>query len=99
MITKITVIHDRPLRADAFEQGQPLHIAVRSAIAEIETLEASKGWPDTDRAPASAYRVVDLGTIGGRIHWGRQQLHACVTGHAPNHSTRQSASAGERSAP
>jgi uncharacterized protein (TIGR02118 family) len=60
MNTKITLIYDNPLDAEAFEAGYAGQLALAKMIPGIQRVETSKVWPKEDGSPTPAYRMIDL---------------------------------------
>jgi len=60
MQTKITLIYDNPVDADAFEDAFPEQLAAARTVPGVRNVEASKVWPKEDGSPTPAHRLLDL---------------------------------------
>ena len=60
MSTKITLIFDNPVNANAFESGYPDLASAARTIPDLERMEEWKVWPKEDGSPTPAYRLLDL---------------------------------------
>jgi uncharacterized protein (TIGR02118 family) len=60
MTTRITVIFDNPVDADAFEARYPAHLELARALPSVTRIETAKVLPKEDGSPTPAYRFIDL---------------------------------------
>ena len=58
--TKITVIYENPVDAEAFEDTYPDQLALARKIPGVQRVESAKVWPKEDGSPTPAYRLLDL---------------------------------------
>ena len=61
MPTKITVIYDNPVDAEAFESAYAAGLVdLAQKLPGLVGVETSKVWPKEDGSPTPAYRMMDL---------------------------------------
>ena len=62
MTTKITIIYDNPIDADAFERdfADSGQLELARSLPGLERIESSKVWPKEDGSPTPAHRLIDL---------------------------------------